>query len=252
MPLGSVGSLYEAAIVETGRQPELFFFCAFLASFGFIRTSTHLIRAQVRWWPGNISVGGTHIHHMFWGILLLLVVGYVAVAIAPPSPWREVCAVLFGIGAGLTMDEYALWLNLEDVYWSEKGRRSIDAVIVCAVVSGLMVLGFGAWVEVADEVATEVFALVGVVGLSGVALAIVCAAKERFWLAAAALVLAPVGLIGALRLAKPRSVWARLFYGEKRLARARERYGEAGGEAAATKPAAGAAAPAAEESGAPR
>jgi len=115
----SIGSAYQHGIVDTGREPHFLFFVAFLVTFGFIRTSTHMIKAQVSWWPGNVSVGGTHIHHLVWGILLLLICGYIAVAIAPDSPWREVVAVFFGIGTGLTLDEFALWLNLKDVYWEK-------------------------------------------------------------------------------------------------------------------------------------
>ena len=210
--LASIGSVYERAIVDTGRQAAFLFFVAFLLSFGFIRTSAHMIRAQVKWWPGNVEVGGTHIHHMVWGILLLLIFGYVGVAIQPESPWHEITAVFFGIGAGLTLDEFALWLNLSDVYWSEKGRKSIDAVIVAACISGMVLVGFSAWVEVADSVENEVFAVVGFFGLAAIAIALVNAAKEKFGMAVASLVLPPVGLVGAFRLGRPHSVWAKLFY----------------------------------------
>ena len=225
MTLASISSLYERAVVDTGRQAEFLFFVAFLASFGFIRTSAHLIRAQVKWWPGNVEVGGTHIHHLVWGILLLLVFGYAGVAIAPPSPWHEIVAVLFGIGAGLTLDEFALWLNLEDVYWSDKGRRSIDAVIVAAAVSGMVLVGFTAWLDVGKTIEDAVFAIVGSIGVTAIALALVNAAKEKFWMALASLILPPVGLVGAVRLGKPGSVWARLFYrGEAKRRRAAERF----------------------------
>ena len=227
MVLASIGSLYERAIVDTDRQPEFLFFISFLLTFAFIRTSAHLIRAQVSWWPGNVSVGGTHIHHLVWGILLLLVFGYVGIAFEPGLPWLEITAVAFGIGTGLTLDEFALWLNLRDVYWSEKGRRSIDAVIVAASISGIVLIGFTAWVDLADDVEREVFGAVGLFGFAAVAMALVNAAKEKFGFAAVSLLFWPVGLIGALRLAKPHSVWAHFLYSDHKRALATERYGHA-------------------------
>jgi hypothetical protein len=221
----SIGSLYDRAIVDTGRQPEFLFFVAFLVTFGFIRTSAHLIRAQVSWWPGNVEVGGTHIHHLVWGILLLLITGWIGIAVAPESPWHEILAVLFGVGTGLTLDEFALWLNLKDVYWAEQGRRSIDAVIIAATVTGMTLVGFTAWVDVATKVEDAVFAVVAAAGVLGVLIALVNAAKEKFGVAVVGLVFAPVGLIGALRLGRPHSLWSRLFYGEQKKARARERFG---------------------------
>ena len=56
--VASIGSLYERAIVDTGKEPELLFLVSFLITFGFIRTSAYMIRAQVSWWPGNVQVGG--------------------------------------------------------------------------------------------------------------------------------------------------------------------------------------------------
>lgn len=227
MLLASIGSLYERAIVDTGRQPEFLFFVAFLVSFGFIRTSAHMIRAQVSWWPGNVNVGGTHIHHLVWGILLLLIAGYLGVTVAPDSPWHEILAVLFGIGTGLTLDEFALWLNLSDVYWSEQGRRSIDAVIVAATLTGMMVVGFTAWVDVTTEVADAVLAIVGGLGVLTILFAGVNLSKEKFGIALAGLFFPPLGWVGAFRLARPHSPWARL-YGDEKLARARARYDRAG------------------------
>jgi hypothetical protein len=223
--LASIGSVYDRAIVDTGRQPEFLFFVAFLVTFGFIRTSAHLIRAQVRWWPGNVNVGGTHIHHLVWGISLMMIVGYVGVTIAPPSPWHEIVAVLFGVGMGLALDEFALWLDLEDVYWSQQGRKSIDAVIVAATITGLVLVGYAAWIDVATEVEDAVFAIVGTFGLLAIVLTLVNLAKEKFAIALIGLFVPPVGLVGAVRLGRPHSLWARLFYrSERRKARARERF----------------------------
>jgi hypothetical protein len=223
--VASIGSLYDRAIVDTGRQAEFLFFVAFLASFGFIRGSAHMIRAQVSWWPGNVNVGGTHIHHLVWGILLLLIFGYIGVAIQPESPWHEITAVLFGIGTGLTLDEFALWLNLEDVYWSDKGRRSIDAVIVAAAISGMVLVGFTAWIDVGVSIADGVFALIGGIGGTAILLALVNLSKEKFGTAAVGLLIPPVGLVGAFRLGKPGSPWAKLFYrSETKRLRAAERF----------------------------
>ncbi len=238
LELASIGSLYERAIVDTGREPEFLFFVAFLVTFGFIRTSAHLIRAQVSWWPGNVEVGGTHIHHLVWGILLLLIAGYLGVVIAPPSPWQEIVTILFGVGTGLTLDEFALWLNLKDVYWSEQGRRSIDAVIVAATFTGMVLVGFTAWVDVATAVEGAVFAFVGAFGVLTILAVGVNLAKEKFGVALIGLFVPPVGLVGAFRLAKPRSLWAR-FYSERKRARARARFGEPAAEPAPSQSTAG-------------
>jgi hypothetical protein len=182
-----------------------------------------MIRAQVKWWPGNVSVGGTHVHHLVWGILLLLVVGYVAIGIAPGRPGREILGVLFGIGAGLTLDEFALWLNLEDVYWSQKGRSSIDAVIVAAAVAGIVLVGLRAWLDVADEVGVLVRAAIGSAVVLRVVLSLVNAAKGKYLTAVVGIPLPFVGVISAFRLAKPSSAWART-YGQDKLRKARGRY----------------------------
>ena len=223
--VAGIGSLYDRAIVDTGRQPEFLFFVAFLVTFGFIRTSAHLIRAQVKWWPGNVEVGGTHIHHLVWGIGLMMISGYVGVTIAPPSPWQEIVSVLFGVGMGLALDEFALWLDLKDVYWSDQGRKSIDAVIVAATITGMVLVGFTAWIDVATEVEDAVFAIVGAFGVLTIVFTLVNLAKEKFAMALIGLFVPPVGLVGAFRLGRPRSLWARLFYrSERKKTRARERF----------------------------
>jgi hypothetical protein len=228
LTLASISSLYDRAIVDTGRQPEFLFFVAFLITFGFIRTSAHMIRAQVKWWPGNVEVGGTHIHHLVWGIVTIMITGYVGVTIAPPSPWHEIIAIFFGIGMGLALDEFALWLDLKDVYWSEQGRKSIDAVIIAATITGLILVGFTAWVDVAEKVEAVVFALVGAFGLVGIAAAVANLAKEKFGVAVLGFLIPPIGIVAAFRLGRPRSLWARLFYGERKKQRAEERFAHGG------------------------
>jgi hypothetical protein len=222
--LASVSSLYQDGIVDTGREAEFLFFVAFLVTFAFIRTSTHMIRAQVSWWPGNVSVGGTHIHHLVWGILLLIIFGWLGIAVDPDSPMREICAVMFGIGTGLTLDEFALWLNLKDVYWEKQGRRSIDAVIIAAAISGMALVGLDAWIAAASGVEDEVFALVGAAGLLGIVLALVNVAKEKFGMALLGFVVPGLHIVAAFRLGKPRSLWAKLFYRHGKLKRSKERF----------------------------
>jgi hypothetical protein len=144
-----IARAYQVHIEAAGKETHFLVLCAFLVSFAFIRTSAHMIRAQVSWWPGNVETkSGTHIHHLVWGILLLMVMGYLGLAIEIDTPWLELVAVGFGIGMGLTLDEFALWLNLEDVYWSAKGRQSIDAVIITTSVIGISLLGLQLWIDV--------------------------------------------------------------------------------------------------------
>jgi len=105
----------------------------FLVTFGIVRAITHLIRAGVGPFH-NVTSGGLHIHHLVWGILILLVVGYLwLVEEGVGSSWTaSLTAIAFGVGAALTLDEFALWLNLQDVYWQGAGRESIDAVVIFA------------------------------------------------------------------------------------------------------------------------
>jgi hypothetical protein len=248
--VASVGSEFQREIVDTGRLAGFLFFIALLGTFGFIRTSTYLIRKQVSWWPGNVAVGGTHVHHLVWGIFAMMIFGYLGIVYQPDSPWREIITVLFAIGMGLTLDEFALWLELKDVYWSKEGRKSVDAMIVAGCLVGALTVGFSSWVKLADGVASGVTTLLGAAGLLGILVALVNVSKDKLWWALASLLIPVAGIPPAVRLAKPHSIWARLFYGDKKKARARERYG-AGAPAGAAPPdsAAGAPSPASSDAG---
>jgi hypothetical protein len=237
----SIGNAYERDIVAPGKEVHLLVLVAFMCSFGFIRGSAHMIRAQVSWWPGNVQTkGGTHVHHLVWGILLLMACGYVGVASEPASPWREIVAVLFGIGMGLTLDEFALWLNLKDVYWSEKGRQSIDAVVVAAGLLTITLLGLGFWIDVLQALLVflgvggetldggESTSVLTTVEAIGVLLALVCFLKGKRFAGVVGLFVPAVALVGAVRLAKPGSRWARR-YERTKLERSRARFAEASG-----------------------
>jgi len=142
-----VGNAYRHEIVDADKQPQLFMLVSFMVTFGTVRFITHAIRAgRYKRVFRNVSAGGTHFHHLVPGILLLLVSGYLGIGLAPDYH-REPHAILFGIGAALTLDEFALWLHLKNVYWAREGRQSVDAVIITATILGLGVLGSGFWIE---------------------------------------------------------------------------------------------------------
>jgi hypothetical protein len=119
---------------------------AFFITFIGVRILVELIRHNVgpfQW----VTVRGHHIHHLVWGILILLLVGYgwlldLGRSHSPLSIFfSRLMSVSYGVGAALTLDEFALWLNLEpDAYWTREGRISIDAVILFG-----SLLGVGAW-----------------------------------------------------------------------------------------------------------
>jgi hypothetical protein len=192
---------------------------AFLISFLAIRTSARLTRS-VSWWPGGVKSGGVHIHHLVWGICLMMFSGFLAFAAPLETPWWNIVAITFGIGVGFTLDEFALWVHLEDVYWSQEGRASLDAVIVAAAFAALVVLGtnpFGL-----DDPASITGTAVAVAVVLG--LAFVCFLKGRVLLGVIGLFVPVVALAGAVRLAHPSSAWARWRYKGSRLDRARARF----------------------------
>src|SRR3954469_8079375 len=126
------------------RTRVLLVFAAFLVSFLFIRTSARLMRSpKVPWWPGSVTTeGGLHLHHLVFGIVLMLIGGTLGFALdESQAPWIELAAAAFGIGAGLTFDEFALWVHLEDVYWAEEGRRSVDAAVGAIVFVAMVMVG---------------------------------------------------------------------------------------------------------------
>jgi hypothetical protein len=199
----------ESFLGEEAARAGLILLASMLLAFLFIRTSARLMRSpRVPWWPGSVTTeGGLHVHHLVFGIVLMLLAGFV-LALQPGSPWLEIVAAAFGIGAGLTLDEYALWLHLEDVYWAEEGRRSVDAVIVATIIGGLLLMGF---LPFATDAGAPT--IVGSV-LVALALAAVAVAKGKLFLAIATMLVPVVGVVAAMRLAKPDSLWARRRYAE--------------------------------------
>lgn len=211
---------------DRGRRAGFVLLAAFLGSFLFIRTSARLIRSpKVTWWPGSVKTSsGLHLHHLVWGIVLMMLAGFLGFASDPTSPEKEILAALFGIGLGLTLDEFALWIHLRDVYWAEEGRSSLDAVIVATVIGGMFVLGIAPFDIPRDASAVETVVLAVVIDVLLAALTIF---KGKPRLGLIGVFIPAVSLVGAMRLAAPRSPWARRFYDRdgRKLARSLARFG---------------------------
>jgi hypothetical protein len=143
-----IGDAWQRDIIDLHKQPQVVLLVAFLGTFGIVRFITHSIRDQ-RFTKifHNMSAGGTHLHHLVPGIILMILSGYLLVALPQPEFPKEPLAFFFGVGMALTLDEFALWLHLKDNYWSKQGRQSVDAVIVVATILGLGVLGLNFWIE---------------------------------------------------------------------------------------------------------
>jgi hypothetical protein len=138
----------------------------------------------------------------------LLLCGFLGFALKPETPWTQILAVLFGIGAGFTLDEFALWLHLEDVYWKEQGRQSVQAVMIATVFAAFIILGA---LPFPEGSAAVVIPLV-ILNLLVVAVLI---AKGKYLMALIGLFISPVGWVGAIRLARPNSRWAKRRYANK-------------------------------------
>jgi hypothetical protein len=214
---------YETHVYDGGKEALFLLFIAFLVSFAFARLYTR--QARIRGW-GSASIGGVHLHHAVPGLVVALAAGLLALTPwGTGSPPREVLAIAFGAGAALVLDEWALIFHLEDVYWSNEGRSSIDAVIVGTILAGILLhvaSPFGIESSEYQDSRTVVFTLLAVHYL----FALVCFIKGKPVVGAVGLLVPFVAFFGATRLAKPNSPWARWRYAKspRKLDRARRRY----------------------------
>jgi hypothetical protein len=203
-------------IVDKEREGIFLVLAGFLGSFVFIRVSARLGRSpRFTWWPGSVvSESGLHLHHLVWGICLMMASGALGFALYGSSPWFEVCAALFGIGAGLTIDEFALWIYLEDVYWAREGRASIDAAVIAGAAMLLVLMGAVPF-EIDTGSSVGDIAISVVVGALFLLPVVICFGKERLFHGAFGIFFTPLAIYGALRLGKPRSPWAKRFYRDR-------------------------------------
>ncbi|MEV6768121.1 hypothetical protein AB0N05_05750 [Nocardia sp. NPDC051030] len=208
-------------VIANGRLPLACLLLGFIVGFLLIRISVRLIRKKVRWWPGNVRAGDVHIHHMVFGVVLVLSSGAGLVTLYDASI-GVICllAAAFGVGAALVLDEFALIYYLRDVYWEEQGRTSVDAVFVAVAVTGLLLLGFHPlWLldindfrsdpNDAERTVIAVFAVVNLL------LAAIVIAKGKIWTGLFGMFFPPLLVIGALRLSRPGAPWARWRYGSR-------------------------------------
>ena len=230
---------FDDDIIGRGRLPLLCCLVAFILTFFVTRTFVRYIRhrsdrgAPPMWWePRNIHIGAMHIHHVVVGVLLVMISGVTLVSLSITGNELEytASAIVFGIGAALVLDEYALILHLSDVYWEEDGRTSVDAVFAAVAVGGLLVLGLhpflffiSLWHDTTHSVplrAGVVFAMVLTLPL-----AVLVVLKGKVWTGLIGMFFVPLLVIGAIRLSRPQAPWARWLYMRRldKMARALQR-----------------------------
>ena len=179
-------------------RPTFFMLVAFVVTFLVTRLVTRMIRTGRGPFRDN-TVGGVHIHHEVYGIFLLLGAGALEFAYQPAPPGPQILAMLFGVGAALTLDEFALWLHLDDVYWGPEGRRSVDAVLVAVIVGGLMLVETAPWDVDASDGATVVGVTLGV----NLLFIVIALFKGRIILGILGFLVPLLALVAALGSARP-------------------------------------------------
>ena len=216
---------YSHDIVDRGRLPLLCCLVAFILTFFVTRTFVRFIRHRrnaglpPRWWqPRNVHIGGVHIHHVTFGVVLVMISGLtlVTLSVNGQQPEFTLAAISFGIGAALVLDEYALILHLSDVYWEEDGRTSVDAVFAAVAVAGLLIMGLHplmfflpVW-HGADSFAWR--AAVGSAMVLTFPMAVVVVLKGKVWTGLLGMFIVVLLVIGAIRLSRPHAPWSRWRY----------------------------------------
>jgi len=204
--------------------PLLVCFAAFVITFLVTRTITRMIRAGKGPFHDNVSEGGMHIHHAVPGIILLTAGAFIAVGTSGSgSGWVTVAALLVGVGTSLVLYEFALILHLQDVYWADEGRISVEMVSLAMACLGLAVVGLTPFDLRGLEGGVEGVIVLLLVVLAIVWLIVVSIMKGKYKLALFGAFIPLCALVAAIRLARPESRWAKRHYGPEKLARAKAR-----------------------------
>jgi hypothetical protein len=203
----------------------MWMFLAILITFLTARTVTRLIRSGsgARAGLGNVRIAGNHIHHQVFGILIIIGTGIILVSEMPKGAALDAAAAVFGVGVGLTVDEFALWLHLDDVYWTSEGRKSVDAIFCVLVITGTLIGGASFLTGRAGTAAW--WSSISVIAVN-LLLCVICLLKGKIVTGVIGIFIGVVGLVGAIRLAKPESWWAAHRYASRprRAGRAARRY----------------------------
>lgn len=206
-------------------RPMMWMFLAILVTFVVTRTVTRLIRSGSGGGAGlgNVRIAGVHVHHQVFGILIIIGTGIVLVSATPQGVALDAAAAVFGVGVSLTVDEFALWLHLKDVYWAKEGRISVDAIFCVLVVTGVLIGGTD---FLSGSIGTPTWWLSVAFLTANLAFSVLCLLKGKVVTGVIGVVISIVALAGAVRLAKPGSWWAAHRYTNRprRAARAARRY----------------------------
>jgi len=216
MATASILSSFWGNLEDNHEQAVFLVLVGFIGSFAFIRMSTRIIRSEsVSWWPGNVeSESGVHVHHLVFGIVTMMIAGTLGFVADGRAPFTEICALGFGIGVGLTIDEFALWVHLEDVYWEKEGRSSIDATVIAAAAMLLIVLGANPLTIDSGSPAVVITSILAT--LLVFLMVAICFLKGRVMHGVVGFFVFPIAIYGACRIGKPDSAWGRRRYGERR------------------------------------
>jgi hypothetical protein len=207
-----MGDIWSGNVDSASKLPLLLCMLTFIATFVITRVIVRMIRSGRGPFKDN-SVGGVHIHHVVPGIILMIVGGLLAIG-GVGTGWDNAAGVIFGMGLALVLDEFALILHLQDVYWEEEGRLSVDAVFVLAgVMMLLLVAGSPFGVDVDRGQSWLRIGLIVLIAID-LTMAAICAAKGKLGTAVAGIAVPVIAYVGAVRIARPSSPWAKRAYGK--------------------------------------
>jgi hypothetical protein len=209
---------YTHYVYQPGREPLFFLLLAFLLTFAAVRTFTRL--GRVHGWRSG-SLRGVHLHHLVPGIVASLAAGTAIIAFRPGDDSMLLLSALFGAGAALILDEFALVLHLDDVYWTQEGRSSIEATLIGFTFAALCLL---ATAPLGSDPSKDIpHWVAGTIISINMSFAVVAFLKGKAKLGAFGVFVPGLAILAAARLAQPSSPWARRFYSDPKLTRSHAR-----------------------------